>query len=524
MRKIFLSLLFTSILLAGKSQSPTWSGDIACLLYSHCTTCHHDNGIAPFSLTSYSDAYAHMAVMSYDVNNHIMPPYPPDITYQQYMDERYLSANELSLLNDWVNAGGPAGDTTQAPGTPVYSNGPVITNPGFTARIPTYTVPTLTTDLYRCFIVSNPFTQAEFISGMEVIPGNPAAVHHVLVYQDTSSMPVQLDSAAPGPGYTEFGGDGSATAELVGAWVPGSQPYFLPAGMGIQILPGARIIMQIHYPAGSSGLTDSTRINLQFSSASNLRKVYIAPVLAYYANMTNGPLKIPANAVDTFYEEYTVPAKVSVLAVAPHGHLVCTHMKSFGVETNGDTIPFINDTWNFHWQGLYAFKKPIIVPAATKIYGQAVYDNTDNNPLNPNSPPQEVVAGESTTNEMMLFFFSYTVYEAGDENTFYDTSTYIHTYDNCNYAPVTTAVNELTVVDATVYPNPTSGLLDITLNGTSECKVQVADISGRGVAAGKLNAGYNSMDLSSLAAGVYFITLVDLNGAMKAKTMRIIKQ
>ncbi len=440
------------------------------------------------------------------------------------MDERFLTPTELGLLNAWIGAGGPEGDSAQAPQVPVYANGPAITNPGFTARIPTYTVPTLSTDLYRCFIVSNPFTQSEFITGMEVIPGNPAAVHHVIVYQDTSSVPVQLDSASPGAGYTEFGGDGSASAQMLGAWVPGSSPYFLPSGMGIEILPGARIILQIHYPAGSSGLTDSTRVNLQFSSASNLRKVYISPVLSYYGNMTNGPLNIPANTVDTFYEEYTVPEKVTVLAVAPHAHLVCTEMKSFGVETNGDTIPFVSDAWNFHWQGLYAFKRPVVVPTGIKLYGQAIYDNTDNNPLNPNTPPQNVVAGEATTNEMMLFFFSYTAYVAGDENTVYDTSTYIHTYDNCAYAPVTTSINNLPVIKATVFPNPTSGLLDVNVAGAGEYNALISDIAGKEVFATKLNAGYNSVDISPLAAGVYFITLEDITGNLKSQTLRIVKQ
>ncbi len=76
MRKLILSSLLLFIFVFDKAQSPTWSGDVACLLYTHCTACHHDNGIAPFSLTTYNDAFTHMAVISSDVNNHIMPPYP----------------------------------------------------------------------------------------------------------------------------------------------------------------------------------------------------------------------------------------------------------------------------------------------------------------------------------------------------------------------------------------------------------------------------------------------------------------
>lgn len=524
MRKLSLSAIFLLGVILGRSQSPTWANDIACLLYTHCTACHHEDGIAPFSLTSYMDAYNYMAIMSSDVNAHIMPPYPPDVTYQQYQEERYLTQSEINLLNAWINAGGPEGDSAQAPVMPVYQSGAVITNPGFTARIPTFTVPQLSTDLYRCFIISNPFTETEYITGIEVIPGNNAAVHHVLVFQDTSNVPVTLDSASSGPGYTEFGGDGSPTATLVGAWTPGSSPYFLPSGMGIEVPAGARIILQIHYPVGSSGLTDSTRLNLQFSSTNNLRKVYINDVLNYITDMTNGPLHIPANTVDTFYEQYTVPAKVTVLAVAPHAHLICTKMETFGVEPGGDTIPFISDTWNFHWQGLYAFKRAIVVPSGTVLHGQAIYDNTENNPLNPNDPPETVSAGEATTDEMMLFFYSYTLYQAGDENLVFDSTTYLHTYDNCVYEPVTSAINELPQVRAVVYPNPATGMVEVSLSGAAAFKAQITDVAGNEVFQTSMTAGYNQLDISHLASGMYFITVAEVNGGLKPQTLRVVKQ
>ena len=453
-----------------------------------------------------------------------MPPYPADVNYQHYIDEKYLTGTELSILNAWIAAGGPQGDSAQAPPMPAYASGPVITNPGFSARIPTYTVPQLSTDLYRCFVVSNPFPQTQYVTGIEVIPGNNAAVHHVLVFQDTSYKPVQLDSTGAGPGYTDFGGDGSRSAQLMGAWTPGSTPYFTPSGMAITLTAGSRIILQIHYPAGSSGMTDSTRINLQFSSdTTNLRKVTITPVLNYITTITNGPLAIPANTVDTFYEKYTLPGKVTILAIAPHAHLICTEMKSFGVETNGDTIPFISDTWNFHWQGFYAFKKPIVLPLGTKLYGRAIYDNTSNNPLNPNFPPQAVTAGEATSNEMMLFFFSYTLYQPGDENAIYDTTTFVHPYDNCTYSDIQSAVSTVPQIKAVIYPNPTTGLLEINIAGANTCTGIVSDITGKEIFTTHFNSGDNILDISHLVTGMYFITMADTNSSLKPQTVRIIK-
>src|SRR6185295_2498655 len=118
----------------------------------------------------------------------------------------------------------------------------------------------LTNDEYRCFIISNTFATDAYITAMEVIPGNRAAVHHVLVYSDDSNTPVQLDSADPAPGYISFGGTGSSSSQLIGGFVPGSDPYFLPPNMGMLVPSGSRIIVQVHYPESSAGMTDSTRV------------------------------------------------------------------------------------------------------------------------------------------------------------------------------------------------------------------------------------------------------------------------
>ena len=331
MNKYLLTSLLLLMVIRSNAQTTTWAGNVACLLYTHCTACHNSNGIGPFSLVSYNDAFTHKSIIQSAINNHIMPPYPADVAYQQYSREKYLTTQEISIINDWINAGGPEGDSSAAPPAPIYSSGPVIINPGFTGKIPIYSIPNSSTDLYRCFIVSNPFSQTQYVTGIEVLPGNNSAVHHVTVYEDTSYIPVQLDSLDPEPGYTEFVGTGSPSAQMLGIWTPGSEPYFAPAGMGLVIPPGARIILQIHYPAGSSGLIDSTSVNLQISTDTGLRIITINTLLINTTTLLNGPLQIPANTIDTFYEEYHLPTAITVLAVCPHSHLICTEMKSFAV-------------------------------------------------------------------------------------------------------------------------------------------------------------------------------------------------
>jgi hypothetical protein len=403
MKKIILLSAIILFSLPAFSQVPTWAESMSCIFYTHCTTCHNPNGIAPFSLLTYTDATDNATAIRDRVQNRSMPPYHADVNYREYAHQKTLTQDEIDQITNWVNNGMPSGDTTLAPVPPTYTQGAVITNPDFTAVIPTYTIPILSSDMYRCFIVSNPFTVAKYVTAMEVMPGNRAAVHHAVVYADTSSFPLTLDSLDTDAGYLSFGGTGSSSAKMITGYVPGSEPYFLPSGMGILVSAGSRIIVQMHYPVTSSLMTDSTRINFIFSPTS-VRPADVTPALNHIYTMTDGPLYIPANTVRTFHEQYTNSlGDATILSIAPHAHLICTSMKSYAVTPANDTIPLINiPEWDFHWQGAYYFQKPVFLPVNTTIYGEATYDNTTNNPENPNSPPQPVWEGESTT-DVVLF-------------------------------------------------------------------------------------------------------------------------
>ncbi|MBK7147508.1 MAG: hypothetical protein IPH78_01490 [Bacteroidetes bacterium] len=438
------------------TQTPTWANQISCVLYSHCTSCHNPNGLAPFSLLSYTDAYNKRIAIVNSVSSGKMPPYLPDLSYSRFAHERVLSSEEITLISAWVSGGAPSGDTTQAPATPVYSTTEEITSPDLVGRMPTFTVPNTGGDLYQAFIVTNPSPTVQYITEMEVVPGNRNIVHHVLVFQDTTNVPVANDSAYAGPGYVSFGGIGSNKAQLISAWVPGSGVYSLPSGMGIRLAAGARIVIQVHYPLGSGGQVDSTKLNIKFSPTT-LRNVSIAPILNS-GNITNGPFAIPANSVKTFYSQYTVPANVTVVSVAPHAHLINTKFEVFGVTPANDTLRFIRiNDWDFHWQGAQNFQKPIKVPTGTVLHGIAVYDNTPNNPHHPNpSNPQLVTQGEATSDEMMLIYFGYLLYQNGDENIIVDTSSHLAHYLDCEPEALVSGVNDA-VTDLprlTVAPNP----------------------------------------------------------------------
>lgn len=519
MKKLTTFLALMLFVFITKSQTPTWSDNIACIVYTHCTGCHNPNGIAPSSYLEYQDVLPYRFGIKTAVNNKIMPPYPPDLNYQRYAHEKYLTQQEIDLINAWVDNGAPEGNTANKPTTPVYNTGSQLQQVDLSVTMPLYTN-AATDDDYRCFVLPTNLSSDKFISAWEVIPGNRDIVHHVLVYLDTTGTAQNLDAADPDLGYQSFGGIGTNKAILIGAWVPGGEPYFFPNNMGMKIYKNSDIVLQMHYPAGTLGEKDSTKFNVTFSNNPNLRQVRLAPILNHATSLTNGPLFIPANTVKTFNAEFTLPANVTVLSVAPHMHLIGTSVKSFAVTPQNDTIHLIKiDKWDFKWQGSYLFRKPLLIPNGSKLYSEAVYDNTLNNPYQPNNPPVDVSLGEATDDEMMLIYFAFLLYQNGDENIIVDTASSIATYNDCDFSELPVGIENKKISNKfSIYPNPATNQLMINGLQNNEDSFVIIDVTGKQFEAIVENG---SINIEALKNGIYCLKAKSKDGGiMSAKFVK----
>ncbi|MBL4587027.1 MAG: T9SS type A sorting domain-containing protein [Flavobacteriales bacterium] len=510
-----LSLLVTllgSTIYVTSAQTATYNSDVSCILYEHCTTCHHDGGVAPFSLMDYSSTSANAFGLQSAVNSGIMPPWPPNSDYNQLAHERVLSQEEIDILNDWVNNGAPEGPGI-APQAPVYSNAEMITNPDLVLTMPLFTINSQNNDDYRCFVIPTGLTQDVYITEIEIVPGNNEAVHHVLLFQDATATPANLDAQDPEPGYTSFGGTGSSASEAIGGWVPGQSSKIYPNGMGVKVPVGADVIMQVHYPMSANGQQDQTKVNIKYSTTP-VRELVISSPLHHYG-LNEGTLALPPDQLSTFTTQYALPMyDITVLDVSPHMHLLGKSIKAWATTPGGQIIPFIDiPEWDFNWQGFYDFKNPIKLPAGSILHSTATYDNTASNPANPNSPPQWVYVGESTTEEMMLVFFSFTLYFPGDENIVIDGSTG-HDSHACQSLVSTT---ELAPSDIQIFPNPVSDRIYFNLSGSTIRNISLTNALSQTVIS--LNPNKRSIDVSNLSEGVYFLRIDDENGTLNKKVI-----
>ncbi len=524
MKKIILILTITFFTGLLKAQTPTYCDDIAAIFYQNCTGCHRNGNIAPFPLITYNDAINTGYSLADAVNSRRMPPWPPNPNFNRLAHERLLSNTDIQKINDWINGGFPEGNTANLPALPNYPTGSQVGTPDDVLQLMNYTV-SVATDDFRCFVVPSGYGTDQMMKAIEFIPGNTAIVHHVLIYWDTTGICQQLDNQDPDPGYQGFGGVGNSAAELIGAWVPGSTPFVLPTGMGINIPANADIIAQFHYAPGSNGLSDSSKINFFYQTTGGFtRPVYFNAPLNHVdpTVLQEWPLKVQANTVKTMHESFQTPAgfDLSFLGVAPHMHLIGKTINAYGVTPANDTIPFVDiENWDFHWQGLYQFRKIIKVPAGTTLYSKATYDNTSNNLNNPNNPPQMINAGEGTLDEMMITFFEFTVYFPGDENTIIDNSPLVPLATN----EILTNTNE----NLYLYPNPASDKLitEFTIPVNGNYSLMIKDVLGRSVKQlfpnRKMETGNYRFQYSigELPSGNY---LVELNGDYTSSSKLII--
>jgi hypothetical protein len=525
-KNLILLLLLTFFAIQIQAQV-NWSDDVACIIYSHCSSCHTSTGIAPFNLESYDDAYNNRYAIQSSVSSKSMPPWPPNQAFNPIAHANVLSQEEIDIINDWVSLGAPEGDPMTAPESPIFTNPEEITEPDYVVELPEYTVPASNGDLYKCFVIPTNIGEDKNITSIEIIPGNRNIVHHILMFQDISNEALIEDQNDPTIGYTCFGDPGTQSAELVAGWAPGSRTRHLPDGMAVPLPNGANIIVQVHYPNGSEGETDQSKINLKFSDVPNLRPVYNLPILNHYENIDQW-LYIPANEVMSFHEEMELPIGATGISVAPHAHLICTSMRLEAELPNGDILNLIDiPEWDFNWQGFYDFKTPAILPQGTKLHGYATYDNTVNNPNNPNDPPQAVSVGESTTEEMMVFYVSFTINLPGDENLVFDNEDHHAHHNDCTTSNSVGIFDLEKEVDVRFYPNPIKEdilFIEMEEDFKGDYQIELTDITGRKVADFTCNGNCEINIPTTLSNGIYFCRILEnANPISKAKKIVIMR-
>lgn len=384
----------------------SYSNQISRIVQRECATCHHDGGIGPFPFTSHDETAPFAAAIDMQVSEGLMPPWKADPNCEQLLEEQIMDAAEKEMLLEWVRQDTPMGDPVRAPEPIAYPGGEwqlgvpdqeLVYDEAFTFEAGS--------DQYQCFPIRLNNSGQVQLEAIEVLPGNKAIVHHVLVFIEDNTIGEDLDAMEDGPGYTCFGGPGTGGFRLIAGWAPGMAPIQMPDDVGMTIEPGAMAIVQVHYSYSFTDGEDQTRVGLHYAEQERRQELVFLPLV-------NDNFVIPAGAPDHLVEQsFTLFPGLSaeIYFIAPHMHLLGKNISVEASFADGSETCLIDiPRWDFNWQRFYQYPEPIRVGGGTTLTLRARYDNSTDNPNNPSNPPMDVGWGEATTDEMALAFLGLT--------------------------------------------------------------------------------------------------------------------
>ncbi len=364
-----------------KVGAVTYAADVSRVIQEKCQACHRPNQVGPFSLLTYDDARKHSAMIREVVDDRRMPPWHADPRYGHFSNDRSLTAKERATLLAWVDQGTPLGDLKDLPATSTFPQGWSIGQPDVVFELPeTYYVPAQGVVSYVYFRIPTNFKEDRWVQAAEAVPGDASVVHHIVVYlMDRNRM-----------------GRGRGPGEHFCGYAPGDLGMILPEGTAKKIPAGTELLLQVHYTPNGRVRSDRSKVGLVFSKTKPTRQ-------AYTIGIANPDLLLPAGRDDVAVSsEIVVNQDMRLVSFMPHMHLRGKDFK-YTVTKPGEAPQVVLSVpaYDFGWQTYYVLKEPIDLPKGSRIDCLAHFDNSSNNPYNPD-PKKLVRWGEQTFEEMMI--------------------------------------------------------------------------------------------------------------------------
>lgn len=381
------------------SSKPTYSRDVLPILQDHCQSCHRPSQSAPMSLTSYEEVRPWAKAIRKAVTQREMPPFAATGPIGRYIDDPRLTEAQIATIAQWVDQGSPRGNPEHAPPPKEWGDTPwPLGQPDLVLEYPRVELGPRDSDLYLIVHNDHIFETDLWIRAIDFLPLNFENVHHAGIFA------VHGDDPIP-PGFVEDKGFEKRKLlfqrQPLRTWLPGSRARLAPEGHAVRLSKGDRIVVQNHYAPGDEVVVDKTRIGLYFANGLiNKERKAIASFMF--------PIEIPPEEPNYEYRErIPISTDAHVLGFEVHMHLRGKWSKILFHFPDGrvDTALHIPE-WDFDWQRFYYLDEPIEVPKGTVAEFIAVWDNSAENPLNPD-PAQTVTWGSDTTDEMYGGVVSY---------------------------------------------------------------------------------------------------------------------
>ena len=387
---VTLSVLVTMAI--GTAYAVTFTEDVAPVLAEKCVRCHQPGSVAPMSLLTYEETRPWAKSIRTAVADGLMPPWRPDPNYGTWSHDLSLTPEQRETLIAWVDRGAKRGPGADAP----LLSGPApeweLGEPDYVIELPKIDLPATGDDIFPTYVVEVSLDADHWVNAVEFNPGDRKVVHHILAFLGDAQMgeseyDVRTTTRSGGPG-----------AEQFGVWVAGAQPTVYPEGMGRTLAKNQVMTFQMHYHLSGEATTDGTRVGLHYGEGELQKKV----TTNFGVNLG---IVIPPgdpNYTETAFHLFDQDSRI--VSMMPHAHVRAKSAKYTAVYPDGRREIMLNvPQYDYNWQWSYQPVDPLVVPAGTKVEVEFAYDNSADNPRNPD-PSATLYYREETLEEMFVGF------------------------------------------------------------------------------------------------------------------------
>lgn len=389
---------------AHASAAPTFYRDVLPILQNRCQECHRPGEIAPMPFLTYQQTRPWAKAIRTAVLSRKMPPWFVSNEVApccgKFSNDRSLTANERDALVQWADSGAIAGDPHDAPAPRTWVAGwNLLSVPDrvFAMQKP-FAVPAKGAVEYQYFAIPTGFTEDRWIAAAEARPSNRSVVHHAVVYIRE-------------PGSTWTGGP--TKADILAIYTPGNGPDISPPGMAKLVKAGSDLVIEIHYTPNGKPATDRTAVAITFAKSLPQKRVLTI-------QMDNSTFVIPPGERDYRVTAWgTLPNDALLLGFFPHMHLRGKSFEYTRIRADGQAETLLKvEPYDFYWQLSYRLAEPLPLKKGTRLEWISTFDNSRNNPHNPDATA-EVRYGHQSWEEMMIGFFDVAVDRDIDKNSFF---------------------------------------------------------------------------------------------------------
>jgi len=417
------------------AQKTTFYQDIQPVIHANCAVCHRPGEAAPFNLITYEDVTKRSDFIKKVISSGYMPPWRANDHYTDFAKKRQLSETQIQTIVSWIDAGMPKGKTTLEAENKLLERTNAGTayhrKPDLTLKMPKpYLQKSDGVERFMVFKIPFEFSNEATVEAVEFTSNDKKVIHHanfavhpvedpnIDIYNTVTQIDLGTDEKYTYDQWLPY----KKKITYYGGWIPGASFESYPAGVGWKMPKRGVILLTVHFGPSAKDVESLDGINFFFKNEPIQRIVKVISLGSGGIGQKDidPPLMIFANDKSTHHLQVTNRNEnISLLYVWPHMHQIGAEFKAFATGVAGDTIPLVHiPNWDFRWQELYRYRKPVVLKRGAVINISGTFDNTEQNPANPFKPPKLILSdGDMRSDqEMLTLLLVYVVYEEGDEN------------------------------------------------------------------------------------------------------------